>query len=339
MADDVNGYYEVVYAPRTLSYDGAFRKVEVKVARSGLSVQARSGYFALPPGEGSVTFPYELPLLAALKASPAPQDFAYRSAAFRFDQSAEGSVYSVGLEVPIEHISFRKQGDHLEGHFRIMAVLRSPTRGIVEKAVQDSPLQVPADRYEALRRGQIFFTRTFRLEPGRYTLETVVVDEQGKKTSVRKAALNVPNTRSPLGLSSLTVVKKTEPVAAGALDSGDPFRFGATRIVPYVGEPTLVKGEEVSLFFVAFSEAGTEAPPELLLEFLQDGAVVARSSPALPAPDPSGRIPYIATVPSAGFGAGRIEVRAVVRQGSHATEGRAFFSVGLPSAETSPTGN
>src|SRR6185295_11706297 len=102
MADDVTGYYEVVYSPRKVTFDGAFRKVEVKVGRSGLSVQARSGYFALPPGEGSVTFPYELPLLQALKTDPPPHDFNYRSAAFAFDQGPRGSVYSVGMEVPLE---------------------------------------------------------------------------------------------------------------------------------------------------------------------------------------------------------------------------------------------
>jgi hypothetical protein len=231
------------------------------------------------------------------------------------------------MEVPLEQITFKKESDGWHGHFRIMAVLRSPTRGIVEKSVQDSPLEVPAAKYDALRRGNVFFTRTFRLEPGRYTLETVVTDELGKRTSVMKAAVNVPKDRAPLELSSVTVVKKMEPVAAGALESDDPFRFGHTRIVPYVGEPALAKGDEVSLFFVVFPEAGTEASPELLLEFLQEGAVVARSTPSLPAADEKGRIPYIATVPSTSFAPGRIEVRAVVKQGSRSSEGRAFFAI------------
>jgi hypothetical protein len=42
--------------------------------------------------------------------------------------------------VPVERIAFRKQGGAWHGHFRILTVLRSPTRGIVEKFVQDSPI-------------------------------------------------------------------------------------------------------------------------------------------------------------------------------------------------------
>jgi len=137
----------------------------------------------------------------------------------------------------------------------------------------------------------------------------------------------VPKDRALLGLSSVTVIKKTEPVAAGALEGVDPFRFGGTRIVPYVGEPTLVKGDDVSLYFVVFPEAAASDPPELLLEFLQEGAVVARSTPALPTADDKGRIPFIVPVPSTRFAPGRIEVRAVVKQGSHSTEGRAFFAI------------
>lgn len=327
MADDVSGYYEVVYSPRNLSFDGGFRRVEVKVARSGANVQARKGYFALPPGEGAVTFPYELPLLASLKADPPPEDFAYRAAVYHFDPGAAASLHTVALEVPVERIAFRKEGGAWHGHFRIMAVLRSPTRGIVEKFVQDSPLEVPEARYEALMRGSIFFTRSFRLEPGRYRLETVVADEVAKKSSVRRQVVQVAPGPLPLALSSLTLVKKTEAVAAGALETDDPFRFGPTRIVPYVGEPTVARGEHLSLFLTAFTGNETQPAPELLLEYLEDGAVIGRSSAALPAPDEKGRIPYIATIPSAGFEPGRVELRATLRRGGHSSDASTFFNV------------
>jgi len=52
-----------------------------------------------------------------------------------------------------------------------------------------------------------------RLEPGRYRLETVVSDEIGKKSSVRKSVVQVAAGPPPLALSSLTLVKKTEAVA------------------------------------------------------------------------------------------------------------------------------
>src|SRR4029453_4347612 len=167
-----------------------------------------------PSGQGTATFPYELPLLASLKADPPPEDFAHRSALFHFDPGAAASLHTVALEVPAERLAFRKEGGSWHGHFRIMAVLRSPTRGIVEKFVQDFPVEVPDARYAALKRGSIFFTRSFTLEPGRYQLETVVADEVAKKKSVSKSPFEVAPGLPPLALSSLALVKKTERAAA-----------------------------------------------------------------------------------------------------------------------------
>ena len=83
------------------------------------------------------------------------------------------------------------------------------------------------------------FTRSFTLPPGRYSLELVVLDQVAQRASVRKSVLVVPAPRPGLVLSSLAVVKRTEPVAEGALESRDPLRNGANRVVPFVGEPTL----------------------------------------------------------------------------------------------------
>ena len=68
--EDLSGYYEIVYDPQLQAFDGSFRKVELRLARKDVVVQTRGGYFALPPGEASVDFPWQLPLATALKASP-----------------------------------------------------------------------------------------------------------------------------------------------------------------------------------------------------------------------------------------------------------------------------
>ena len=44
---------------------------------------------------------------------------------------AAASNKAFGFEVPAERLAFRKEGGSWHGHFRIMAVLRSPTRGIL----------------------------------------------------------------------------------------------------------------------------------------------------------------------------------------------------------------
>jgi VWFA-related protein len=339
VAGDIIGYYEVVYAPTKVETDGKFRELQVKVSRGGTSVQARKGYFAVPAGEGTITFPYEMTLLSALRADPAPRDFAFRSSAFRFGRVKDTQQYTVVMEVPLSSFVFKKDGGSYKAHFSFMAVLRHPTQGVVQKFSQDSPVDVPAERKEAVTRGNAIFTRSFSLAPGHYTLETVAQDENSKKTSVRKAVLVVAKTGPALGLSTLAIIKRTEPVNPGALETDDALRIGQTRIVPQLGEPTIAAGEGLPLFLIAYPVAGASEKPELTLALLREGVVVGRSSPDLPAPDDKGQIAYVATLPSTGLTAGRYEVRAILRQGGSAAEETTFFNIGAKasaSAEAPP---
>ena len=83
---DLDSYYEIGYMPGSGAADGRFRPVEVKLARKGVSVHSRSGYFALPETDTTPLLPFELPMLSAAAATPPPQAFEYSAAAFRFDR-------------------------------------------------------------------------------------------------------------------------------------------------------------------------------------------------------------------------------------------------------------
>jgi VWFA-related protein len=325
--DDLSGYYEITYDPQLVEFDGRFRRVELKVARPGVRVQTRAGYFALPPGEGAVNFPWELPLLKTLQASPAPHDFDLRAATFHFGPEDDAVRLSLVAEIPIESLSFDEKGGTRHAHFSLMAVVRDAKGVVQERFSQDSPLEVPEKSLEALRHGSAVFTRSFRLPPGRYSLEMAVLDEATKKATVRRSVLVVAPPRAGLGLSSLAVVKRVEPVAERALDSADPLRTGPSRVVPFVGEPTFRAGDTVSLFLVAYPRPGAGGEPSLTLEFARDGAVVARSSAALPAADSEGRIPYVASVPSRSLAPGRYEVEALVQQGEATVRESTFFTI------------
>ena len=234
--DDLSGYYEITYDPQLTTFDGSFRKIDLKVSRAGVHLQTREGYFALPPGEGTVNFPWELPLARAMRASPAPKDFDLRAATYHFGPEGDAVRQTLVTEVPLEGLSFEEKGGTRKAHFSLMAVVRDAKGGVQERFSQDSPVEVKEGSMEALRHGNAVFTRSFRLPPGRYALEVAAFDQRSQKASVRRSVLMVPPPRPGLSLSSLAVVKRLEPVAEGALDSTDPLRMGANRVVPFVGE-------------------------------------------------------------------------------------------------------
>jgi VWFA-related protein len=331
---DLRGYYELAYSPSNREFDGKFRRISLKVKRPGVTLQTRSGYFAMPRGEGTATFPYEVDLLRAMRASSPPHDFPLRARAFRFGHEEAGTRYTMVLEFPLEAIRFLDDQDpSLErAHFSFMGVLRDASGSVVEKFSQDSPVWVPRRQRAALRNGNAVFMRSFTLPGGRYSMEAAAEDQQTGKKSVELSPLLVTDTTAPLTLSNLAVVKRTEPVAKGALASDDPFRLGDVRVVPWVSEAEVPAGEDVKLFLVAYASGGVDDPPDLSLEFVRGARVVGQATPNLPPPDAKGRIPYLLTLPATRFPPGLYEVRAELKKGaSRAWERCSFRVMGPPS--------
>jgi hypothetical protein len=326
---DLRGYYEVAYSPANLEFDGRFRKVALKVTRPGVTVQTRSGYFAMPPGEGTATFSYEVQLLKALRSPDPPHDLAVRTRAFRFGPEPGGQRYTVVLELPLEGIQFQKDQDPSfeRAHFSFMGVLRTPWGAVAEKFSQDAPVWLPRRRHDDLKQGNAVFMRSFTLPEGRYRLETAVMDRQSGRTSVDQSQLSVPRGRSSFGLSSLAVVKRAERVPKGALASDDPFRAGEARIVPWVTEAELDSAQEVGLFFVAYVPPGQAETPQVTLEFFHDTQRVGQAQPDLPPADAQGRIPYVVSLPAGRFAPGRYEVVAELRAGPNRAWERTSFRV------------
>jgi VWFA-related protein len=329
VARDIACYYEVAYAPQLTGYDGKFRRISVKVSRSGLTVQTRNGYFALPPTEGAPLMPYEMPLLTALSSGAPPRVFEYRAAALHFDRNSEGVQHKLVIEVPLSNFTFTTDKDKkvYRTRFSILALLKDASGNVVHKFSQDYPVEGPLENLDAIKRGNVIFMRTFRAAAGRYTLESAAMDNATGKVSARKSLLIVGAARPAVELSSLTLIKRVDQ-APGDNQEEDPLRFEGARIVPSISESIqVVPGLTLSFYFIIYPAAAAGSGPTLELQFLQDRKVVSRSAPQLPSPDKDGRIPYIATVEAASFQSGRYEVRVIVRQGQTAAEEHAFFTL------------
>ena len=323
---DMRGYYELVYAPTNAAYDGSFRELDVEVSRPDVRVQSRSGYFALPPGEGTATYAYEVDLLRALRRYPLPTDFALRASPFRFGPEPEGLRHTLVLEVPLAGLTFEddERGENDRVHLSFLVQLRDPTGLVVEKFTEDSPVFLPRQQRAALRQGNAVFLRSFALPAGRYTLEMAVVDRLAAHYSATRTVLDVAEPAPGLVASEIALIKRREAVPAGVLDTPDPFRQGETRLVPWLAaEPRLGPQDALSLFLVAYPAEGPDAVA--LLEFVRDGRVVTQSLTELPPPDAAGRSPFVAEVPTGELEAGRYEVRVLLKQGGLVAHRKAHF--------------
>ena len=331
---ELTSYYVASYSPTGKELDGRFRAITVKAVRPDLVVQTRSGYFAVPTMDNATQLlPYEIALLAALSAKPIPRDFDFRQQLLHFGDSLKGTQEMLVLEVPLSSLTFKVDDGNkvYSTHCSLLALLKNSEGRVVHKFSEDFPLDGPTTRLEALKKGNLVFTRAFDASPGRYTLETVAHDHETNRKAVRRSILVVPNRGSNLKMSSVSVIKRIDPIDQTSATSDDnPFRFQTGKIIPNLGEPIkAVAGNELGIYTIIYPLAGSATKPQMVLEVLLDGQSVARGQLDLPAPDAQGKIPYIARVPLENFKTpGTYEIRVIIRQDQQAIEEHTFFTVG-----------
>ena len=330
---ELTTYYEASYSPTGKEFDGRFRAINVKTSRPDLVIQTRSGYFAVPTMEGAAQLlPYELPMLAALSAKPIPREFEFRQQILHFGDRPNGTQEMLVLEVPLASLTFKvdEVKKLYSTHCSLLALLKNSEGRVVHKFSEDFPLDGPITRLEALKKGNLVFTRAFDVASGRYTLETVAHDRETNKKAARRSILVVPNRGNNLKMSSVSVIKRIDPIDQSVASDDNPFRFQTGKIIPNLGEPIkTAAGGELGVYMIVYPLIGSGDKPQLILEVLQDGQSIARGQIDLPAPDKQGTIPYIAKLPLDNFKtAGQYEIRVIARQGQQAVEEHAFFTIG-----------
>ncbi len=330
IAEDIRGYYEVAYRPPGREYEGKFHRISVKVLRPGISLQTRSGYFAFPPVAGAPVLSYEAPMFAALASRRESEGLEYHASALHFGTSPAGTLYELVIEVSLAVFTYVPDADkkRLRTHFSLLSIVKDAEGSVVERFSRDYPFEGPQEKMEAAKKRNVIFAPTFRLTPGRYTVETAAMDQETQKVGILRSVLIVPPPAAGVGLSSVSVVGRVDSLAPGSAGGEDPLQFQNAKIIPNLGGPISKRFPAgLPIYFIVYPSSEISEKPRMELEFLRGGQVVAVSNPQLPAPDVAGRIAYLATVPTDKLEPGRYMIRALVRQGSAAAEEYAFFSV------------
>ncbi len=329
LAADLGGFYEITYAPSAAAWDGTFRGTEVEVSRSGAKPQHGNGYIATPPDESGPILAYEMPLLEALKATEPKKDFPVTAGTFAFGSTPEGREVTLVAELPIS--SFKVTQDTREKlyklHFALLALVKDAKGQTVERVSQDYPFQGPLDKLPQLQQGNVVFKRKLVVPPGSYTLELVAQDRESAATAVHRVPLEVKPAQG-LAVSSVVIVRRMEPAPPpqpGAPE--DALRGEAMRIVPSLDDPiSKATTAKLPVYVVVYPLAGA-GTPQMTLEFSVEGKAEGRNSVMLPAPDPDGRIRFLAPIPIERYAPGRHELKVTVRQGSASAEEKIAFTL------------
>jgi VWFA-related protein len=134
-AEQASKYYTLSYVPQIEKYDGKFRKLKVLLARKGLHLAYRRGYYALDPyvpSKGSTNVPQRIGLSAMQHGVPLSRQLVFAARVVpvgssmkkAFAQQVENSTsvnqkggtvevqhYAIDYAIPSQHLRFNTIGD------------------------------------------------------------------------------------------------------------------------------------------------------------------------------------------------------------------------------------
>ena len=314
---DLRNYYLVGYTPANAIYDGKFRNIEVKVKRSGVTVAARKGYFAVRDTGGAPVNAWEAPALAALDRRPVPNAFPIRAGVLQFPTKAHPGMVPVVVDLKTSPMSFSPTEDQksFKSDFAVVVRFLGPKDDVVKKVGQHYEMGGEIEKLSIAKNSEVIFYREPELPPGVYTMETIVYDNPSGKASVRYATVEVPKIDpAKLRMSSLVVVKRGEKVPEGEPKAG-PLFVKDVLIYPNLGEDVSKTAKELGFFFTVYPAAGVPAP-QAFLELIQNGKPLAQLPLPLDAVDASGQIQQVGRLPLEQIPAGTYELRVIVKQGA-----------------------
>lgn len=315
---DLRNYYLLGYSPSNETFDGRFRNIEVRVSRPGVTVAARKGYFAVRDTGGVPVNEWEAPALGALERKPVPNAFPLRAGALLFPERDRPGLVPVIVELRTAPVTFQPAADGktYASDFSVLVRFVDGRGQVVRKVSQHYEIKGPIADLDRAKQGEVLFYREPELQPGVYTMETVVYDAPSGKSSVRFATVEVPAVDpAALRASSLVLVRRGEKVPEKDRRRENPLLVKDVVLYPNLGDAVARQSREVGFYFAIYPAAGAAAP-QSSLELLRDGKLVAQMPMPLAAPDGGGRIQQTGRLPLEQLTPGTYDLRAVVSQGA-----------------------
>ncbi len=321
-------YYLLGYVPRDSKTDGKFRRIEVKLARSGLTVRARKGYFApdaAAPAAATAVASIDPDVRKALDAPRDLADIAVRATALVFDQAGAGAAnVLVAADVDINGFAFEPEDEgRLKGGVEFAVAATNLGTGQVFHFEQTTEMHLRPETRQRLGITWYSLTRQFPLPVGSYQAKVVVRDRTSGRIGSVTHEFDVP----PVG-----GFRVSSPILTDALQTDATGRTSPKPVL--LARRTFAAGGTLFVQFTAYdaapeAPAGTRHVTSSWALTRGDGTPV-RQAPATPiAPGPDGSLVRMYGIALAGLTPGDYALTLAVRDegGIKAVQVREPFSV------------
>jgi VWFA-related protein len=238
---DTSAYYLIGYSSTNTVKDGRFRRIQVRVKRDGLRVDARAGYYADRDFAHTRNSDREAELQEQLFSSVSSTDLPVMVGGGWFRLTADRYYIPVSVAVPGSAVPVAAQAGNAS--LDVLGAVRDEQGRPVGRFRQT--MQLPATSAPTMAGKQVLYQTGVTLPPGRFSVKVVVRENATGKVGSFEAALMVPELKQlPLKLSSIVLSTQLQPAPNTRGDN--PLVRGGVQLVPNL---TRVVSRDQKLYF------------------------------------------------------------------------------------------
>ena len=293
IAAESQSYYLLGYNSTNAKADGRFRKIDLRLARKGIDVRARKGYYAPLEGKAPPKKPTGIDpdIQQALDSPYELGDIPIRMSAYVFDETLLGKASTTILaEVDIKDFVFNEQEGRLLDSLEFLMVTAHRESGEYFRYDQRVDMKLQPSTREKILKSWFPIARDFDLAPGAYQAKIVVRDKNTGRIGTVTHDFEVPDLTS-FRTSSVILTDSLQPTPEGKDAPKRPVP------VPVARRTFSVSGSLYGQFSVFGAAKDKQSGMPRVLSGYQirqvDGTVRAEMKPSLIQPTSLGKLSRI----------------------------------------------
>jgi VWFA-related protein len=238
---DMSAYYLLGYSSNNNVKDGRFRRIQVRVKRADLHVEARSGYFADRDFAHTNRGDRETQLMEQMFSAVSSTDLPVMVTGAFFRMAAD--KYYVPIAVAVPGYAVPVKSDKEEVVLDVLGMV-SDEQGRPLGRMRET-LKFPPSTGSTLAGKQVLYQSGVTLPPGRFSVKVIVRENASGKVGSFEAPLLVPELKqAPVKVSSIVLSTQLQPAPRGR--NASPLVKDGTQLVPNL---THVVARDQKMFF------------------------------------------------------------------------------------------
>ena len=229
---DSSIYYLLGYHSSNPARDGRFRRIAVRVNRSGLKLDFRRGYYAPADFRHSTQDDRERQLDQELASDMPSTDLpVYLSTAY-FRTGSNRFYVPISVVVPGSQVPFTRKSEQDRATLDVLGVVFDPEKRPLGE-IRDT-VKLSLDTSELVQRKNVQYDNGFVLRSGQYHLKVVVRENQTGRLGSFETDLAIPDLKGiPVKMSSVVLASQIKP-AGKKRKSENPMVRDGSEVIPSV---------------------------------------------------------------------------------------------------------